>query len=148
MGQLFTGILADKYCKKTLLFYGMFFQGIAIIMFPWATTFLHFMAIAIVLGLGTAVVYPTFLAAIASDTHPEQRAGSMGVFRFWRDSGYAIGALLTGILADQLGIYASILVVGGITILSSFIIQIRMSCLKAYRARQQESLTNFDPASI
>lgn len=142
MGQLFTGILADKYCKKTLLFYGMFFQGIAIIMFPLATTFFHFMAIAIVLGLGTAVVYPTFLAAIASETHPEQRAGSMGVFRFWRDSGYAVGALLTGILADGLGIYHAILVVGGLTILSSLIIQFRMYCPKKALPNTQKLMIN------
>lgn len=82
IGQLFTGAMADKYCKKKLLFYGMFFQGVAILLFPWASSFLHFIINSSVLGLGTAVVYPTFLAAIAAETHPEQRAGSMGVFRY------------------------------------------------------------------
>ncbi|MDO1449619.1 MFS transporter [Rhodocytophaga aerolata] len=130
VGQLFTGALADRFCKKSLLFLGMFFQGLAIIFFPWATSPSHFMAIATVLGLGTAVVYPTFLAAIASDTHPNQRAGSMGVFRFWRDLGYAVGALLTGVLADTFGVYYAMLVVGGITILSALVIGYRMSCGK------------------
>lgn len=139
MGQLFTGALADRFCKKRLLFLGMFFQGLAIIFFPWATSLPHFMTIATVLGLGTAVVYPTFLAAIAADTHPNQRAGSMGVFRFWRDLGYAVGALLTGVLADTFGVYYAMLVVGAITILSALVIQYRMSC-------QRKSQPFFTPA--
>lgn len=142
VGQLFTGALADKYCKKRLLFYGMFLQGVAIVLFPWAVAFWHFMTISTVLGMGTAIVYPTFLAAIASDTHPEQRAASMGVFRFWRDLGYAIGALLTGLLADQAGINPSILVVGGLTIFSALIIQFRMVCQKKNTTFQPVGLIN------
>lgn len=128
IGQLFTGALADRYCKKKLLFIGMLFQGLAIVFFPLATTLLHFMTIATILGLGTAVVYPTFLATIASDTHPDQRAGSMGIFRFWRDLGYAVGALLTGVLADMFSVNYAILIVGGLTVFSALVIQYRMSC--------------------
>ncbi|MDO1449254.1 MFS transporter [Rhodocytophaga aerolata] len=143
VGQLFTGALADKYCKKTLLFYGMLLQGIAIVFFPWSTSFVHFISIAAILGLGTAVVYPTFLAAIAADTHPDQRAASMGVFRFWRDLGYAIGALLTGVLADSLGIDYAMLVVGAITILSSLVIHFRMFCRNKSALKNPSLLTFF-----
>jgi MFS family permease len=151
IGQLFTGALADRFCKKRLLFLGMFFQGIAILFFPWATSLTHFMAIATLLGLGTAVVYPTFLAAIAADTHPNQRACSMGVFRFWRDLGYAVGALLTGVLADMFGIYYAMLVVGAITILSAIVIEYRMSCGKeklTYTLRSPKSYPFISPQTL
>jgi MFS family permease len=71
-------------------------------------------------------VYPTFLATIAENTHPADRTKSLGVFRFWRDLGYAIGALLTGIIADTLGIDFSVFVIGMLTIISAFIILFRM----------------------
>jgi len=83
--------------------------------------------IAAILGFGTALVYPTFLSAIAATTTPTQRAESIGVFRLWRDLGYAIGAILSGIIADTWGIEYAILTIGIITILSSFVIKIRMS---------------------
>jgi MFS family permease len=80
----------------------------------------------VLLGLGTAVVYPTFLAAIADNTHPSQRAQSIGVYRLWRDLGYAVGAILTGILADFWSINTAIISIGALTILSSFVILTRM----------------------
>ena len=76
--------------------------------------------------MGTAVVYPTFLASIADNTHPDQRAGSIGVFRLWRDLGYAIGAILTGVVADVWSSEVSVLVVGGITVGSALIVAFRM----------------------
>ena len=76
--------------------------------------------------MGTAVVYPTFLAAIADYTHPEQRANSIGVFRLWRDLGYAIGAILTGLIADFFGVDNSIVFIGLVTILSSVVVKSRM----------------------
>ena len=127
-GQLFTGKLADKFCKKTLLFWGMLLQGIAIVLLAIADQTLHYYIISIILGLGTAVVYPAFLAAIADNTSPVQRAESIGIFRLWRDSGYAFGAILSGILADELGIYVAVGSIGVLTILSAVIIQIRMNC--------------------
>jgi len=126
LSQLFTGKLADHFPKKTLLFWGMLLQGLAIIGFIWAQTFFAFASLSVVLGLGTAVVYPTFLAAIADNTHPSQRAQSIGVYRLWRDLGYAVGALLTGILADVWTISTAILAIGSITILSAFVILLRM----------------------
>jgi MFS family permease len=126
LSQLFTGKLADRYAKKSLLFWGMFLQGLAILGFIWAETFLAFASLSVVLGLGTAVVYPTFLAAIADNTHPSQRAQSIGVYRLWRDLGYAVGALLTGILADFWTTNTAIFVIGGITIFSALIILLRM----------------------
>ena len=74
------------------------------------------------------MVYPTFLATVAENTHPADRANSLGVFRFWRDLGYAIGAILTGIIADTFGINASILAIGLLTIFSAIIILYRMKC--------------------
>lgn len=124
--QLFTGKLADRYAKKPLLFWGMFLQGLAILGFIWAQTFFAFASLSVVLGLGTAVVYPTFLAAIADNTHPSQRAQSIGVYRLWRDLGYAVGALLTGILIDFWTINSAIFAIGSITILSAFVILLRM----------------------
>ena len=126
LGQLFTGKLADKWFKKSMLFWGMLMQGFAIIAMGFATQFYHFAALGVLLGIGTAVVYPTFLAAIADYTHPKQRASSIGVFRLWRDLGYAVGAVLTGIIADIWGIIPSIGVIGILTVISSFIIQYRM----------------------
>jgi MFS family permease len=126
LSQLFTGKLADKFPKKSLLFWGMLLQGSAILGFIWAQTFFAFASLSVVLGLGTAVVYPTFLAAIADNTHPSQRAQSIGVYRLWRDLGYAVGALLTGILIDFWTINTAIFAIGSITILSAFVILLRM----------------------
>lgn len=103
LGQLFTGKMADHFSKKNMLFWGMLAQGLALLGMLFASSFFHFAALSAALGAGTAVVYPTFLAAIADYAHPRQRAESIGVFRLWRDLGYAVGALLTGILADSLG---------------------------------------------
>lgn len=126
IGQLFTGKLADLICKKKLLFWGMLFQGIAIVLLVYASTQIDYILISIILGLGTAVVYPAFLAAIADDTHPGQRAESIGIFRLWRDSGYAFGAILSGLLADSLGLNYAIGSIGFLTLLSAIIIQFRM----------------------
>lgn len=126
LSQLFTGKLADRYAKKSLLFWGMFLQGLAILGFIWAQSFAAFAVLSVLLGLGTAVVYPTFLAAIADNTHPSQRAQSIGVYRLWRDLGYAVGALLTGILADLWSTNTAIFAIGVLTILSALVIQLRM----------------------
>ncbi|WP_347924729.1 MFS transporter [Pontimicrobium sp. SW4] len=126
LGQLFTGKMADHYSKKAMLFWGMLLQGAAIIFIPYSTTFFELATISALLGLGTAIVYPTFLAAIADATSPNQRAESIGSFRLWRDLGYAIGAIISGITADIFGMDYAILLIGCITILSSLVIKIRM----------------------
>ena len=125
-GQLFTGRMSDLYSKKKMLFWGMLVQGIAILFIPFAQEFYQLASISAVLGLGTALVYPTFLSAIAQATTPHQRAESIGTFRLWRDLGYALGAIISGITADLFGLKYAILLIGVITILSSVIIEIRM----------------------
>lgn len=125
-GQLFTGKMADKYCKKELLCVGMLLQAIALLGLYWASTFAHFIPLTAVLGWGTAMVYPTFLATVASHTHPQDRAKSIGIFRLWRDLGYAVGAILTGIIADIWGMGAAILFIGLLTFASAIIIFVRM----------------------
>ncbi|WP_411275162.1 MFS transporter [Daejeonella sp.] len=127
LGQLFTGKLADNFPKKTLLFWGMLIQGIAIIFMGYAAAMYHYILISIILGIGTAIVYPAFLAAIADYTNPGQRAESIGVFRLWRDSGYVFGALLSGALADAFGLEAAVINIGVLTALSAFLIKFRMS---------------------
>lgn len=127
LGQIITGTIADRVCKKSLLTWGMLIQGLALLIFVYAESLTHYILLSIILGWGTAMVYPTFLASIAENTHPFDRAQSLGVFRLWRDLGYAMGALLTGIIADSFGINSSIVVIGLLTVFSSLIISRRMS---------------------
>jgi len=122
LSQLFTGKLSDMYSKRLLMFWGMILQSLAIMGLVWASDFNHFAMIGTLLGFGTALVYPTFINAISDFTHPSQRAESLGIFRFWRDMGYATGALLTGILADSFGLDISIFSIGVLTAISAFII--------------------------
>jgi MFS family permease len=126
LGQLFTGKMADHFSKKRMLYGGMLLQGVSILLLLFAGTFTHYMILAVALGFGTALVYPTFLATIAEFTHPLDRAQSLGIFRFWRDLGYAVGAILTGLLADMLGLLVPVLVIGLLTLLSAAVIIIRM----------------------
>lgn len=125
-GQLITGKMSDIYSKKVMLFWGMLLQGIAILFIPFCNEFYQLATISALLGLGTALVYPTFLSAIAQATNPSQRAESIGIFRLWRDLGYAIGAVISGITADLFGINYAIILIGFITVLSSIIIKVRM----------------------
>lgn len=126
LGQLVTGKMGDVYNKKSMLFSGMFLQGVAIVCLPFINTYTFLIGIAALLGLGTALVYPTFLTTIAQATHPAQRAEGIGVFRLWRDAGYAIGAVLSGLVADWLGVKSAIVLIGIVTVLSALVIQIRM----------------------
>lgn len=126
LSQLFTGRFADIYSNKKILFYGMLLQGVVIILLTLVSTQSLYILLCILLGVGTALVYPTFLVVIANNSSPNQRAESIGVFRLWRDAGYAIGALLSGIIADIFGISYAIITIGIITILSSLVIQLRM----------------------
>lgn len=155
IGQLFTGKLADTFCKKDMLYLGMLLQALALVALVWANTFLHYIVLAAVLGWGTALVYPTFLASVAENTHPEDRPKSIGIFRLWRDMGYAIGAILTGLLADLISLNAAILFVGLLTFVSAAIIYFRMSCgessaikifdwLNPFRRKQKESCSSMN----
>lgn len=126
MGQLFTGKMSDIYSKKVMLFWGMLLQGIAILLIPICSSFAVLACLSAILGLGTALVYPTFLSTIAQATKPKQRAESIGIFRLWRDLGYAIGAIISGITADLFGVNSAIYLIGGLTVVSSLILQFRM----------------------
>lgn len=125
-GQLFTGKLADHMNRRSLLIIGMVLQGLAILGLPFVHTQGGYIALSAALGLGTALVYPTFLAVLAAHTHPQQRSEAVGVFRLWRDLGYAVGALLTGLIADRFGITASILAIGAVTVVSGLVVWLRM----------------------
>ncbi len=131
LSQIITGKMADLFSKKMLLFWGMLVQAIAIILLTAANSYTEMVLISIAMGIGTALVYPTFLATISDNTHALDRGKSLGIFRFWRDSGYAIGAVITGITADHLGINASIILIGILTLLSAFFILFRMKTASA-----------------
>ena len=126
IGQLITGKLSDHYNKKIMLITGMAMQGVALLLMFWAENLLQFAILSSFLGAGTALVYPTFLSAIASFTSPKQRAQSIGVFRLWRDLGYAFGALLTILIAHYFSVDYTIIFIGILTLISSIIIKIRM----------------------
>lgn len=126
--QLITGTMADHICKKSLLFWGMLLQSISIGLLIFASTFMHFVILSILIGIGTAMVYPTFLATVAENSNPVDRAKSLGVFRLWRDLGYAFGAVLTGFIADATGLKAPVYTIAVLTFLSSLVIQFRMRC--------------------
>lgn len=133
LSQLFTGKLSDSYSKKMLLFWGMLIQAIGIFLLVYASLKIHFVFIGVALGFGTALVYPTFINAIADFTHPTQRAESLGIFRFWRDLGYAFGAILTGFIADRFGLSISIIAIGVLTGISALIILVRVEDIKTNR---------------
>lgn len=126
IGQLLTGKIADLVPKRGLLFWGMLLQSIALFLMIISSTFYEFIILSAILGVGTAMVYPTFLVGIAAHTHPSQRAESIGVFRLWRDLGYALGAIVTGLISDLLGISYAMTFIALITLLSALIIRIRM----------------------
>lgn len=126
VSQLLTGKLSDSLSKKRMLFWGMFLQGITIVALPFLSGLWWLAFLSALLGIGTAMVYPTFLSTIAEATQPGQRAESIGTFRLWRDLGYAIGAIISGISADLFGLYTAILLIGIVTMLSALVIQIRM----------------------
>ena len=131
LSQIITGKLADMVSKKGLLFWGMLLQALAIFVLTLANSYAEMVMISTALGIGTAMVYPTFLATISNNTHALDRGKSLGIFRFWRDSGYAIGAVLTGITADHLGVNASVMLIGILTLLSAFFILFRMKTFSA-----------------
>ncbi|MHA7299633.1 MFS transporter [Pseudarthrobacter sp. MDT1-22] len=125
-GQLITGALSDRIGRKPLIAGGMLVQALALGMVALGNDFGTWLAAVVLLGAGTAMVYPTLLAAIGDVAHPEWRARSVGIYRLWRDGGFAVGALLSGIIADAYGIPAAVAVVAGLTALSGIIVAARM----------------------
>jgi MFS family permease len=123
--QLFTGHLSDVYGRKWLIVWGMWIQALGIVVTALSEDFWGFALGGLLLGLGTAMVYPTLLATIGDVAHPNWRASSVGIYRLWRDSGYAIGAIVAGILTDYFGINVAIWFIAGLTFFSGIITAIR-----------------------
>jgi MFS family permease len=126
LGQLGTGALSDRIGRKWLIVGGMLTQAIAIGLIAATTGFAPWAAGAVLLGAGTAMVYPTLLAAIGDVAHPTWRASAVGIYRLWRDGGFAVGALLAGVIADAFGLEAAIWAVAAITALSGLVVALRM----------------------
>ncbi len=126
LGQLVTGALSDRWGRKRLIESGMFLQAGAIALIAVSTTFTPWATGAVLLGAGTAMVYPTLLAAVGDVAHPAWRASAVGVYRLWRDAGFAVGALVAGVVADALGLQAAIWTVATLTALSGAVVAVRM----------------------
>jgi MFS family permease len=122
LSQLLTGALSDRLGRKRMIAAGMWIQAIGIGSFLIGRSFGVYIGGAVLLGLGTAIVYPTLLAAVSDVAHPDWRSSAVGVYRLWRDGGYAVGALLSGLLADMFNIPVAIAVIGGLTFLSGVIV--------------------------
>jgi MFS family permease len=126
LGQLATGALSDRWGRKHLITAGMLTQAAGIALVAAGGGFTVWALAAVLSGAGTAMVYPTLLAVIGDVAHPAWRARAVGVYRLWRDSGYAVGALIAGITADLLGLRAAVWVVAAITALSGLVVAVRM----------------------
>lgn len=122
LGQLATGVLSDQWGRKWLIAGGLWVQALGIALVVLGHGFASWVVAAGLMGLGTAMVYPTLLAAISDVAHPEWRGSAVGVYRLWRDGGYAVGALLSGVLADLLGLHWAIAAIAGVTALSGLIV--------------------------
>jgi MFS family permease len=127
IAQLATGMLSDRIGRKTLIVWGMWVQAAGIAVVAVSADVRGFATGAVLLGVGTAMVYPTLLAAVGDVAHPTWRASAVGVYRLWRDLGYALGALLAGITADAFGLDAAVWVVAALTFFSGVIAAVRMT---------------------
>lgn len=139
LAQLFTGAWSDRVGRKWLIASGMWVQAGGIALVTMVRTFDGFALGAVLLGLGTAMVYPTLLAAIGDVAKPSWRASAVGVYRLWRDLGYAVGALLAGVIADLLGLPAALGIVAGLTFASGAVVAVRMTETLSTTSRAAES---------
>ncbi len=126
VGQLFTGALSDRWGRKHLITAGMFTQATALAVIATADAFAVWAFGAMLLGAGTSMVYPTLLATIGDVAHPAWRGRAVGIYRVWRDLGYAVGALMGGVVADLWGLRAAVWVAAAISVVSALIVAIRM----------------------
>ncbi len=126
IAQLWTGALSDQIGRKGLIAGGMVIQGIALVAMIGHVGFGWWLACGAALGIGTAMVYPTLLAAVGDVAHPSWRGSAVGIYRMWRDLGYAVGALLAGALADAFGMRSAIGAIGALTVASGVLVAVRM----------------------
>jgi len=163
VSQLVTGALSDRIGRKWLIASGMWVQAVGIVLVVLASGFSGFAIGAALLGVGTAMVYPTLLAAIGDVAHPSWRASAVGVYRLWRDLGYAFGALLAGVTADAFGLSAAMWLVAALTFGSGLVVALRMretlqrpapvqpavvpTCIEAEALRQRSSAVVIDVRS-
>jgi MFS family permease len=126
LAQLFTGALSDRLGRKWLIACGMWVQAVGIAIVVLSPRMPGFVAGSLFLGIGTAMVYPTLLAGIGDVVEPGWRASAVGVYRLWRDLGYAGGAVLSGVTADRFGLPAAIMLVAGLTFASGLLVAFRM----------------------
>jgi MFS family permease len=126
VGQLLTGALSDRLGRKGFIVAGMLTQAVGLCMVASGDTFAAWLVALVLIGTGTAMVYPTLLAAVGDVAHPAWRARSVGVYRLWRDLGFAMGAVLSGVLADLWGVRAAIWVVAALTAASGLVVAVRM----------------------
>ncbi len=138
LSQIVTGPLADRLGRKWLIAVGMAVQAISIWLILASRTFNWWLAASALLGIGTAMVYPALLAVVSDAAAPTWRARSLGVYRFWRDLGYAVGALLAGVIADLVGIGWAIGVVGGLTLLSGVVTAVVMVEARPHTTERRE----------
>jgi MFS family permease len=132
VSQLVTGGVSDRLGRKWLIAGGMWLQAAGIAMVALSTGFFGFASGSALLGAGTAMVYPTLLAAIGDVAHPSWRASAVGVYRLWRDLGYAVGAVLAGVAADAFGLRAAIGLVAAVTFASGLVVAARMRETRRY----------------
>jgi MFS family permease len=126
LGQIATGPMSDKHGRKPFIVGGMLLQALALAIVAIGHTFAVWAIALILLGAGTAMVYPTLLAAVGDVAHPTWRARAVGVYRLWRDGGFAVGALLAGFVADLAGIRVATWVVAALTAASGLLVAVRM----------------------
>ena len=138
--QIITGPLSDRWGRKGLIVAGMWLQAAALLLTALTRDFGWWLAASVLLGIGTAMVYPSLIAAVSDASHPSWRARSLSVYRFWRDLGYAIGALAAGLIADAFGFAAAIAAIAGLTFLSGGVTAITMRETRTVsRANEQAS---------
>jgi len=135
--QIATGPLSDRWGRKGLIAGGMWIQAAGLLLTAVTSRFEWWLVASLLLGLGTAMVYPSLIAAVSDTSHPSWRARSLSVYRFWRDLGYAIGALSAGIIADQFGLAAAIIAIAALTFISGVVVAVLM----------QESAAGSGPAT-
>jgi MFS family permease len=140
LGQLFTGAWSDRVGRKGLIVLGMWVQAASITVIAVAENYSAYVLGSALLGAGTAMVYPTLLAAIGDVAHPSWRASAVGVYRLWRDMGYAVGALLAGLVADRFGLTSAALLIAGMTLISGLVV--------AWRMREGRTLVSASTAPI